>query len=334
MIKLIISGSSLQITLNGEFLLVVPKEICAIDVLTLYNSVPKITIYNKYLATGTTIFVARLDSCIDENEEPFTVESFILFSENNLGFNDDGGISDHNLLSNLQGGIPDEYFHLSQSQHERVLDLIYINLQVTFTRTSSATFERGVSYTPSFSWNIIPNDDVITGRSINNGIGALATNSGTVSSAPIFVTPSPQFILTVNFTRNGTPLSQNFNTSIQGLVPQWRGASDVEDFSTFPPLTIYGELNANLQKLVQGTPILSGIFTLDDEYLWFVSTSGSATIQDSGFTVTIGAWEDPTVAFWRKSLVLTLADGVTEATVWLYRSRLLLTRTNANYSFF
>ena len=49
MIKLQIVDGSLQVSNNGTIILVAPKNSCAIDVLSLYDTIPLVVIYNKYL---------------------------------------------------------------------------------------------------------------------------------------------------------------------------------------------------------------------------------------------------------------------------------------------
>jgi hypothetical protein len=85
MYKFEIVVGSLQISLNGLIILVVPKDSCAIDVLALSKSTPYISIFNKFLANFTTIFSQPLSSCINATNTPFTASSFIAFAEVNLG---------------------------------------------------------------------------------------------------------------------------------------------------------------------------------------------------------------------------------------------------------
>jgi len=86
MFKLEIINGSLQVSFNGEIILVSPKESCATDVLTLYLTIPFVTIYNKYLGNNTVIFNKPLSDCEDDTGTPFTINSFIAFAEANLGF--------------------------------------------------------------------------------------------------------------------------------------------------------------------------------------------------------------------------------------------------------
>ena len=91
MIKLQIVDGSLQVSSNGNIILVTPKNSCAIDVLSLYDAIPLVVIYNKYLGNSTVIFTQPLANCVDSADVPFDVTSFIAFAEANFGFDTAGG---------------------------------------------------------------------------------------------------------------------------------------------------------------------------------------------------------------------------------------------------
>jgi hypothetical protein len=91
MIRLQIVDGSLQISNGAIIILVAPKNSCAIDVLALYDTIPTILIYNKYLGNSTNIFTQPLANCEDSIGTPFTVDSFITFAEEFLGFETSGG---------------------------------------------------------------------------------------------------------------------------------------------------------------------------------------------------------------------------------------------------
>jgi hypothetical protein len=83
--KLEIVFESLQITKDGVIILVIPKNTCAIDVLSLNSANPSVVIFNKYLANLTPIFTQPLSNCVDSTNTQFTQSSFIAFAEQNLG---------------------------------------------------------------------------------------------------------------------------------------------------------------------------------------------------------------------------------------------------------
>ena len=84
--KLEIIIGSLQISVNGTIVLVIPKDACAIDTLALKDATPMVNIFNKYLANFTPVFNQPLSTCVDYTNTPFTQSSFIAFAEANLGF--------------------------------------------------------------------------------------------------------------------------------------------------------------------------------------------------------------------------------------------------------
>jgi hypothetical protein len=106
MIKLEIVTGSLQISNGGSVILVAPKNSCAIDVLALYDVIPFIIIYNKYLGNATVIFNQPLANCEDSTGTPFDVTSFITFAEANLGFDTSGGGGNYIPLTGTDSGSP------------------------------------------------------------------------------------------------------------------------------------------------------------------------------------------------------------------------------------
>jgi len=84
--KLEIVSGSLQISNGGIVILVIPKDACAIDTLALQNTIPIASIFNKFLANFTPVFIQPLSSCVDVTNTVFTQNTFIAFAEANLGF--------------------------------------------------------------------------------------------------------------------------------------------------------------------------------------------------------------------------------------------------------
>jgi hypothetical protein len=84
--KLEIIVGSLRITKDGVIILIIPKDACAIDTLSLSDATPFVSIFNKYLANFTLVFSQPLSTCVDSTNTPFTTSSFISFAEANLGF--------------------------------------------------------------------------------------------------------------------------------------------------------------------------------------------------------------------------------------------------------
>lgn len=238
-------------------------------------------------------------------------------------------ISLHNDFPDLQGGIDGERYHLSQSQHERVLDLIYQNNEVTFSN-SPTTGERGFSTPITLSYNIQSQDDTITSASINQGVGSVLSGvdqgASSVSGGNKSITTT--YTLSIGYNRNGNPFSENYNTTYTAYLPQWSGLSTQDDLNT----QNYTQISAELNKVVQSGDTISVNVTPDDEYLWFVSSNTNATITNSGFNVIIGNFGDNAALFWKVLVNLTLADGITTSTLAFYRSRTTLNHSTQNYT--
>jgi hypothetical protein len=83
--KLEIVFESLQISVDGIIILVIPKNACSIDVLALNSVIPNVVIYNKYLANLNPVFIKPLSNCVDSTNTLFTQSSFITFAQQNLG---------------------------------------------------------------------------------------------------------------------------------------------------------------------------------------------------------------------------------------------------------
>lgn len=103
MLKLEIINGSLQVSDGANIILVAPKEYCAINALSLYQDVPYIEIFNKYIGNNTNVFVQPLSLCVDSTDTEFTVNSFIAFAEANLGFYTGAGSG---LFAQTEDSIP------------------------------------------------------------------------------------------------------------------------------------------------------------------------------------------------------------------------------------
>lgn len=240
------------------------------------------------------------------------------------------GSSIHNDLTGLQGGKPNEpkeYFHLSESQHERVLDLIYMNNSNSFS-VNPTSGERGINNSLNLNYNIISNDDIFTSASINQGIGSVLANintgNKTVSGGSSLVNKA--FTLTLGFTRNGVANIETKTATYFAYAPQFAGVSTNADLNT------YALMSAALQKFVQSSPVITKQSSPVNAYVYFISTKNNAQIFDqNNFQQTVGAWNDGVSEFYLKTITLTLADSVTTETMYLYRSRNVKTLTNFTY---
>ena len=213
---------------------------------------------------------------------------------------------------------------LSDSEYNQ---LFYVNNATTFTVTPTIG-ERGVPVANTLNYNIIPNSDVFTAASINQGIGSVFSDVGNgaqVRSAGN-KTATTTYTLSLAYTRLGVATNEIKTATYTPVVPQWSGVSSVTDFSN------YGEINGEgFQKYIQTNSVISKVVSPENKYIWFIVNNGTGQILDgNNFVQTIGTFGDGVSEFYRKSLVLTLNDGTT-ATVYLIRSRNTKTLTDFTY---
>ncbi|RZL47734.1 MAG: hypothetical protein EOP00_11110 [Pedobacter sp.] len=215
----------------------------------------------------------------------------------------------------------------TDEQKTALLALIYQN-SVSTISLSTTTGERGISTALNVSYNIQTKDDVFTSASINQGIGSVLANinTGTKTVSGGFATQNKSFVLSLNYTRNGVATTETKTATYTTYVPQFAGVSTETDFANLAAI-----IAASLQKYVQATPAINKQSSPTAQYIWFVSTKNNAAILDqNNFSQSVGTWGDGVSEFYRKSLVITLADGTTE-TVYLYRSRQVKTLVNFTY---
>jgi len=84
--KIEIVSGSLKITKDGVVVLLLPKDSCALEVLSLDKSTPQVVFFNKYLANFTELFSQPLATCVDSANVAFTKSTIIAFAQANLGF--------------------------------------------------------------------------------------------------------------------------------------------------------------------------------------------------------------------------------------------------------
>lgn len=243
-------------------------------------------------------------------------------------------ISNHNDLLNLQGGQTGEYYHFNNTQHSRVLDLIYIDHSIVLN-TNPSFGEKGLSESVNLEYTITSNDDVFTYATINNGIGNVLSDINTGFKSVLggnFILPN-NFNLSITYLKNSTPFSAVISKIYDKYTPQWIGTSLLTDF-TNASVDIYDDIEAetNLEKKIQLSATMSKSLSPINEYIWFISNKSNAIVQDgNNFIQTIGTWGDGISEFYKKTLLLTLSDNLTTGTVYFYRSRETKTLTNFTY---
>lgn len=232
----------------------------------------------------------------------------------------------------------DELFHeyvevpeqFTPAQVADLLGLIYVDFTSTITLTTP-TGERGVSVTPTVNYNITSGYDVITAATITAPVGNVLADvdGGAKSKSGGANVASKTYTLAITYTRNGVaqPVN-NKSATYTAFVPQWAGWSSLTDFTTYAGIT--GA--STLQKYLQSSASISKVNNPVNDYIWFISNKSSATVLDgNNFVQSVGNWSSTTSEFISKSLVLTLADGVTTSTVYLYRSYAPKTLTSFTY---
>jgi hypothetical protein len=236
MIKLEIIDKSLQVSLNSIILLVTPKNLCAIDVLSLYDAIPLVVIYNKYLGNFTSIFSQPLSECTDGTGTPFTISSFIAFAEANLGFDSitTAGITSINGLTDtaqtLTVGTSGTDFEIVDSGFDHKFNLPIASALNTgkLSNTNWITFndkQNALGFTPSRPWF--------------SGVNG-ATVSNTITITPTYT----QLILANTFVARDV-IYTNFRA--------------VALFAKTSVTNIYIYINTTNNLL--GTPILIGFYT-------------------------------------------------------------------------
>ena len=228
---------------------------------------------------------------------------------------------DHNKLLTLQGGLPNEYYHLTASQRDRVLSLIYLNNTVSFS-VSPTTGERGLATTLNLTYTVTPKDDTVNTATINPGSYNILSNvdglphSQSVGNFSI----TTGHTLNLGYTRNGLTSASTNTATYTAYPPQWNGISSTSSLatSTYAAVTALG-----LTKVIQSSTVQTSAMTATNQYLWFISTNSNAAITSTGLPNTIGLvnTEDGVSEWYKKTLTLTLADGVTTSNLYTYRTR-------------
>jgi hypothetical protein len=237
------------------------------------------------------------------------------------------GAGIHNMLTGLQGGATDEYYHLSESDYNGIQGLLYTP-SVDTLNTNPASGERGVVTEIEVVYSMTTNDDTYLSATINQGIGNVLPNINTGANVVSWGTSSVSvtFTLAVSYTGYLGFFLKNKVATYNAYTPQFAGVSAEIDY------TLYADINTDLTKYVQSTVAIDKESSPVNEYIWFISTDSNATILDqNNFLQTVGPWNDGVSEFYTKPLLLTLADNITTSTVYLYRSRNTKTLVNFTY---
>ncbi len=92
MIKISIDNQSLKIdnVESGITLILIAKKDVSIEAPRLYENISYASMFNINLGYSGDILNEPLSNCIDENDEVFTIDSFLAFATASLGFNGGG----------------------------------------------------------------------------------------------------------------------------------------------------------------------------------------------------------------------------------------------------
>jgi hypothetical protein len=208
-------------------------------------------------------------------------------------------------------GMANDIVDFSNTHIERLIALVFEVLARSGSATPSS-FEKGVPTQIDYAYAVSENDDTITQLTwdgvIHNSNFPLVGNAQDGAAEE-----------TVNRVLEITKevgVVSNLTLQSNALIPQYRGGSAIDDFSGD-----YGELNGELQKVIQSSDNQTFEFNLGNTYAFFISTNANATIKDgNGFTQSVGNWGDGVSEFYKQPLVMDLFNGAPE-NVTMYRTR-------------
>ena len=111
---------------------------------SLNEDIPKISLYNLNIGVFSVVFTDFLSNCLDPNGNPFTVNSFTDFAENNLGFNS-GGASPAITITDSYATLPDP---------------TTVSGEFYWCENADGTFPVGLYYSDGTSWQFDSADDI------------------------------------------------------------------------------------------------------------------------------------------------------------------------------
>ena len=217
--------------------------------------------------------------------------------------------------------LVEQEYQFTDDEEDRLRDLIY-KIATQSISASPSSFEKGNETNVTFTWNVIKNDDTITSVTLDSN-NVTSQADGTSKQLVVSnLTESKSVTLATVVNRNGSSETLNNTKTVPGFSPQYIGK-----MTTVEPVTSYTGLASHTKK-VQSSSSLSGNISLNNEFLFFLSTSATKTPKDNltGFDLSIGDWNNSTAFIIKKAITITLADGTTE-NMTLYRTREKKTQT-------
>ena len=136
MLQFQIVVNTLKITDGSNTVFSISKKDVYYIQTSLNEDVQKVSLYNLNVGIFAVVFKALLSDCLDPDGNPFTVNSFTTFAENNLGFNQDGASS---TIS-----VTDSYATLPNPTT--------VSGQFYWCENTDGTFPVGLYYSDGTSW--------------------------------------------------------------------------------------------------------------------------------------------------------------------------------------
>jgi hypothetical protein len=153
MLQFQIVVNTLKITDGSNTVFSISKKDVYYIQTSLNEDVQIISLYNLNVGVFAVVFKALLLDCLDPNGNPFTVNSFTTFAENNLGFNEDGASS---TIS-----VTDSYATLPNPTT--------VSGQFYWCENTDGTFPVGLYYSDGIIWQFqVAENNASTRRNANN----------------------------------------------------------------------------------------------------------------------------------------------------------------------
>jgi hypothetical protein len=136
MLQFQIVVNTLKITDGSNTVFSISKKDVYYIQTSLNENVQIISLYNLNVGVFAVVFKELLSDCLDPNGNPFTVNSFTTFAENNLGFNQDGASSTISV-TNSYATLPNP---------------TTVSGQFYWCENTDGTFPVGLYYSDGTSW--------------------------------------------------------------------------------------------------------------------------------------------------------------------------------------
>jgi len=137
-------GNTLKVSNESATVFSISKKDVYYIQSSLNEDVPKISLYNLNVGVFAVVFQALLSDCSDPNGDPFTVNSFTTFAEDNLGFNS-GGTSPSITVTDSYATLPDP---------------TTVSGQFYWCENADGTFPVGLYYSDGTAWQFQTSENI------------------------------------------------------------------------------------------------------------------------------------------------------------------------------